>query len=95
MKLKTMGLEYVIDPRLANNYPKKIYDDIIKLAMDCASFDSEDRPSMKVKYCKYVFCQVHPETNSHHNEFTRCFNVLKVGITLLYNLNWAVYNNFG
>ena len=51
MKMKTMGLEYVIDPRLGNNYPKTIYDDIIKLAMDCASFHSEDRPSMKVKYC--------------------------------------------
>ena len=49
MKMTTMGLEHVVDPRLEDDYPKGIYKDIIKLALDCASFKSEERPSMKVK----------------------------------------------
>ena len=47
--METVGLEYVVDPRLKDKYPKGIYKDMVKLAIDCASFTSEERPSMKVK----------------------------------------------
>ncbi|MCO5612396.1 hypothetical protein L7F22_066663 [Adiantum nelumboides] len=47
-KLPLVGPESIVDPRLGDRYPKQIYQDILKLAMDCAAFKSVDRPSMKV-----------------------------------------------
>ncbi|MCO5554082.1 hypothetical protein L7F22_007608 [Adiantum nelumboides] len=47
-KLPLVELESIVDPRLGDRYPKQIYQDILKLAMDCAAFKSGDRPSMKV-----------------------------------------------
>lgn len=46
-KLNTHGLKSIVDPRLGDEYPEQIYQDIVRLAIDCASFNSKDRPSMK------------------------------------------------
>ncbi|KAI5069322.1 hypothetical protein GOP47_0015623 [Adiantum capillus-veneris] len=46
--LQTGKTESIVDPRLGDRYPKQIYQDIIRLALDCAAFKSGDRPSMKV-----------------------------------------------
>lgn len=48
VKLETEGLKCIIDPQLGDNYPEKVYYDMVRLAIDCASFASENRPSMKV-----------------------------------------------
>ena len=56
--METAGLEYVVDPRLKDKYPKGIYRDMVKLAIDCASFNSEGRPSMKVKKKKHEQLQI-------------------------------------
>ena len=61
--METVGLEYVVDPRLKDKYPKGIYKDMVKLAIDCASFTSEERPSMKVKK-KTKHEQVHTKNSS-------------------------------
>jgi hypothetical protein len=67
LKVKAVGIEYVIDPRLGNNYPKDIYNDVIKLAIDCASFNSEDRPSMKVKTINMWACLHQLDTHTIKN----------------------------
>lgn len=46
-KLKTEGLASIVDPRLDGKYPKDIYRDVAQLAIDCASFNTNERPSMK------------------------------------------------
>ncbi|KAH7422446.1 hypothetical protein KP509_12G008700 [Ceratopteris richardii] len=46
--LEDGGVNSIVDKRLQNNYPENVFHDMIRLAMDCASFDSENRPSMKV-----------------------------------------------
>eukprot|EP00250_Pteridium_aquilinum_P022514 c25397_g1_i1 orf=64-2406(-) len=47
-KVRTEGLKCIIDPELGDDYPEKVYSDMVRLAIDCASIDSESRPSMKV-----------------------------------------------
>ncbi|KAH7422447.1 hypothetical protein KP509_12G008800 [Ceratopteris richardii] len=45
---ETEGPRSIIDPRLGEDYPERVYYDMIRLALDCASFETHDRPSMKV-----------------------------------------------
>lgn len=47
LKLNSEGIKCIVDPRLGDRYPEQVYHDIVRLAIDCASFASESRPSMK------------------------------------------------
>lgn len=47
LKLNREGLKCIVDSQLGNRYPESIYHDIVRLGIDCASFNSESRPSMK------------------------------------------------
>ena len=42
------GIEAIADPKLGDNYPKDIFQAMAELGMECASFDKDQRPSMKV-----------------------------------------------
>lgn len=47
LKLKMGGLDNIIDPRMGGDYPKQVYYDFAQLALSCASFSKNERPSMK------------------------------------------------
>jgi hypothetical protein len=49
VKLKVQGLESIIDQRIQGSCPPHIYEGVTELALQCASFNKNDRPQMKVK----------------------------------------------
>jgi hypothetical protein len=48
LRLKSGVIDDIVDVRLGDEYPRQLYFDMVRLALDCASFDSESRPSMNV-----------------------------------------------
>lgn len=58
MALPDSGVEIVVDSKLDGNYPKKTYETLVDLALKCASFEKNTRPTMKVctMGTKYVLC---------------------------------------
>lgn len=48
MALPDSGVEIVVDSKLDGNYPKKTYEILVDLALKCASFEKNTRPTMKV-----------------------------------------------
>lgn len=48
MALPDTGVEVVVDYKLDGNYPKKTYEILVDLALKCASFEKNTRPTMKV-----------------------------------------------
>lgn len=47
-RLKEGGIEAIIDPKMGDDYPKDVYQDMAELGLECSLFDKEYRPSMKV-----------------------------------------------
>ncbi|KAH9551921.1 hypothetical protein CY35_09G038400 [Sphagnum magellanicum] len=47
-RLQEGGIETIIDAQLEGNYPRDIYQDMAELAIMCAAYEKEFRPSMKV-----------------------------------------------
>lgn len=48
-KLKEEGIRAIVDPKLGDDYPEDIYQDMAKLGLQCALFDKDSRPTMKVQ----------------------------------------------
>lgn len=46
-KLKEEGIRAIVDPKLGDDYPEDIYQDMAKLGLQCALFDKDSRPTMK------------------------------------------------
>ncbi|KAI5063110.1 hypothetical protein GOP47_0021657 [Adiantum capillus-veneris] len=76
IQLRSEDLKSIVDPRLGDDYPEKEYYDIVRLAIDCAAFDSANRPSMKVVLsildsCRWAVApHVHEQMgNVHHKSF--------------------------
>ncbi|CAK9274611.1 unnamed protein product [Sphagnum jensenii] len=46
-RLEEGGIEAIVDAQLEGNYPKDIYLDMAQLAVRCAAFEKDFRPSMK------------------------------------------------
>lgn len=47
-RLRSSGIQGVVDPALGDTYPREIYEDMAELALECSVFNKDDRPSMKV-----------------------------------------------
>lgn len=47
-RLRSSGIQGVVDPALGDSYPREIYEDMAELALECSVFNKDDRPSMKV-----------------------------------------------
>jgi len=47
-RFRSGGIEAIVDPKLGDTYPKEVFADMAELAMECALFNKDDRPSMKV-----------------------------------------------
>jgi len=52
-RLREGGIEAIADPKLGDDYPKDVFQDMAELGLECSSFDKEDRPSMKVTSLSY------------------------------------------
>ncbi|KAG0569894.1 hypothetical protein KC19_6G123800 [Ceratodon purpureus] len=46
-RYRSGGIEAIVDPKLGDTYPKDVFSDMAELAMECALFNKDDRPSMK------------------------------------------------
>jgi serine/threonine protein kinase len=49
-RLEKGGIEAIVDAQLEGNYPQNIYLDMAQLAVRCAAFEKDFRPSMKVAH---------------------------------------------
>jgi serine/threonine protein kinase len=49
-RLEEGGIEAIVDAQLEGNYPQDIYLDMAQLAVRCAAFEKDFRPSMKVAH---------------------------------------------
>ena len=50
----------IIDPRLGSNYPVDEYKQVIEIAIQCTTYDRNDRPKMQVSIIHtYAFKHTH------------------------------------
>jgi hypothetical protein len=42
------GIEAIADPKLGDDYPEDVFQAMAELGFKCASFEKDQRPSMKV-----------------------------------------------
>ncbi|KAH7295307.1 hypothetical protein KP509_27G042200 [Ceratopteris richardii] len=49
MKMKVEGIQGIVDRRMCDDCPFSLYETVTNLAIRCASFNKNDRPSMKVR----------------------------------------------
>lgn len=47
-RLRSTGIQGIVDPALGDSYPREIFEDMAELALECSVFNKDDRPSMKV-----------------------------------------------
>ncbi|KAH7445445.1 hypothetical protein KP509_01G009600 [Ceratopteris richardii] len=47
VKMKSEGIQGIVDPRMRDDVPLSIYGRVTHLAINCASFNKNDRPHMK------------------------------------------------
>ena len=54
-KLKCDGnVRVIIDPRLGSNYPFDEYKQVVEVAVQCTTYDRNDRPKMQVNLNIYI-----------------------------------------
>ena len=56
----------IIDPRLGSNYPVDEYKQVIEIAIQCTTYDRNDRPKMQVEH-PYI----HVYTFKHVFQYTK------------------------
>ena len=66
LRLESGGIEHVVDLRLEDRYPQDVCYNMVRLALDCASFDSASRPSMKVWFWNMHICWEVNRITSHY-----------------------------
>ena len=52
-RLRSRGIQGIVDPALGDSYPREIFEDMAELALECSVFNKDDRPSMKVMNMSY------------------------------------------
>ena len=45
----------IIDPRLGSNYPVQEYKRVIEIAIQCTTYDRNDRPKMQVSINTHIY----------------------------------------
>ena len=56
----------IIDPRLGSNYPVDEYKQVIEIAIQCTTYDRNERPKMQVSIIHtYAFKHTHTHTFRH------------------------------
>ena len=54
-RLAEGGIEAISDPNLGDDYPRDVFHCMAELGMECALFDKDQRPSMKVPSRSLLF----------------------------------------
>ena len=52
----------IIDPRLGSNYPVDEYKQVIEIAIQCTTYDRNDRPKMQVSIIHTYYAFKHKHT---------------------------------